>query len=212
MHDSVLAALIAAERADGPRARSLAMSMAREALEGLADTGTPSGGVDPQSASLKTLARGIQASLADLGLRLEVVVEASEDDPPIPGNVAAAMIRAATQAAANAIQHADGVGLTATVRRPVEPRADAVPESIGPFVADAGAGATEGAGTAPRPPAVEVVVSDKGPGFDVDAVPDDRLGISASILARIAAIDGEAAIDSGPHGTTVTLRWREVRR
>ena len=212
MHDSVLAALIAAERADGPRARSLAMSMAREALEGLADTGTPSGGVDPQSASLKTLARGIQASLADLGLRLEVVVEASEDDPPIPGNVAAAMIRAATQAAANAIQHADGVGLTATVRRPVEPRADAVPESIGPFAADAGAGATEGAGTAPRPLAVEVVVSDNGPGFDVDAVPDDRLGISASILARIAAIDGEAAIDSGPHGTTVTLRWREVRR
>lgn len=47
MHDSVLAALIAAERADGPRARSLAMSMAREALEGLADTGTPSGGRRP---------------------------------------------------------------------------------------------------------------------------------------------------------------------
>ena len=212
MHDSVLAALIAAERADGPRARSLAMSMAREALEGLADTGTPSGGIDPQSATLKTLARGIQASLADLGLRLEVVVEASEDDPSIPGNVAAAMIRAATQAAANAIQHADGVGLTATVRRPVEPRVDAGLDAGEPFAADDEPRSPAGTETAPRPPAVEVVVSDKGPGFDVDAVPDDRLGISASILARIAAIDGEAVIDSGPHGTTVTLRWREVRR
>lgn len=222
MHDSVLAALIAAERADGPRARSLAMSMAREALEGLADTGTPSGGIDPQPATMKSLARGIQASLADLGLRLQVVVEAADDDPPVPGTVAAAMIRAATQAAANAIQHADGVGLEAIVRRPADPpRAGGMDtdaasssedeSSVGAESA-AGADVQSEADGAPRLAAVEVVVSDKGPGFDVDAVPDDRLGISASILARIAAIDGEADIDSGPHGTTVTLRWREVRR
>jgi signal transduction histidine kinase len=230
MHDSVLAALIAAERADGPRARSLAMSMAREALEGLADTGTPSGGIDPQPTTLKALARGIQASLADLGLRLQVRVEAADDEPRVPGTVAAAMIRAATQAAANAVQHADGVGLEATVRRP----ADLVP-AIGPEAApsaDEAAPETDAevrsligldadfeddpleAESEAEPPlaAVEVVVSDRGPGFDIDAVPDDRLGISASILARIAAIDGEALIDSGPHGTTVTLRWREVRR
>lgn len=219
MHDSVLAALIAAERADGPRARSLAMSMAREALEGLADTGTPSGGIDPQPATMKSLARGIQASLADLGLRLQVVVQAADDEPPVPGRVAAAMIRAATQAAANAIQHADGVGLEAIVRRPEDlPRAsvidaDAASSSESESESEAGTEAdVSGADDLPRLAAVEVVVSDKGPGFDVDAVPDDRLGISASILARIAAIDGEAVIDSGPHGTTVTLRWREVRR
>ncbi len=217
MHDSVLAALIAAERADGPRARSLAMSMAREALEGLADTGTPSGGIDPQPATMKSLARGIQASLADLGLRLKVGVEATDDEPTIPGTIAAAMIRAATQAAANAIQHADGVGLEATVRRPVdlpsEPVIDADAARSVDGESDGEADAPAGAGDGlPRLAAVEVVVSDKGPGFDVDAVPDDRLGISASILARIAAIDGEAVIDSGPHGTVVTLRWREVRR
>lgn len=217
MHDSVLAALIAAERADGPRARSLAMSMAREALEGLADTGTPSGGIDPQPATMKSLARGIQASLADLGLRLQVRVEAADDEPTIPGTIAAAMIRAATQAAANAIQHADGVGLEATVRRPVDLPREAVIDADAPRSFDGESGEeadapSETGDDSPRLAAVEVVVSDKGPGFDVDAVPDDRLGISASILARIAAIDGEAVIDSGPHGTVVTLRWREVRR
>lgn len=215
MHDSVLAALIAAERADGPRARSLAMSMAREALEGLADTGTPSGGIDPQSATMKALARGIQASLADLGLRLQVRVEGAEDEPKVPPAVAAALIRAATQAAANAIQHADGVGLEAIVRRPADLRPDrsGVGEGVSSPDTDAAEGAPHSAGhDEERLAAVEVVVSDKGPGFDVEAVPDDRLGISASILARIAAIDGEAVIDSGPHGTTVTLRWREVQR
>ncbi|WP_103663298.1 ATP-binding protein [Microbacterium sp. CJ77] len=217
MHDSVLAALIAAERADGPRARSLAMSMAREALEGLADTGTPSGGIDPQPATMKSLARGIQASLADLGLRLQVRVEATDDEPTIPGTIAAAMIRAATQAAANAIQHADGVGLEAIVRRPVDlPREPVLgteaPRSIDGESGEDAYAPSDVADDLPRLAAVEVVVSDKGPGFDIDAVPDDRLGISASILARIAAIDGEAVIDSGPHGTVVTLRWREVRR
>ena len=38
MHDSVLAALIAAERADTPRERTLAVAMAREALTRLANT------------------------------------------------------------------------------------------------------------------------------------------------------------------------------
>ena len=38
MHDSVLAALIAAERAETPRERTLAVAMAREALTRLANT------------------------------------------------------------------------------------------------------------------------------------------------------------------------------
>jgi signal transduction histidine kinase len=165
--------------------------MAREALEGLADTSTPTGGIELKPMSLKALARGIRAAMADLGVRLEVDVQTPPgmaDDGPdahrIPASVAAAMIRAATQAAANAVQHADAVGLQARVGRP-----DGVP---------------------PAAAAVEVVVSDSGPGFDIDAVPDDRLGISASILARIAAVDGTATIDSGPRGTTVTLRWEEA--
>lgn len=152
--------------------------------------------------------------MADLGLRLQVVVQAADDEPPLPGPVAAAMIRAATQAAANAVQHADGVGLEAIVRRPADPPQTGAEDAETPVSSEAQSVAEQedSPEQLPRLAAVEVVVSDKGPGFDLDAVPDDRLGISASILARIAAIDGEALIDSGPHGTTVTLRWREVRR
>lgn len=183
MHDSVLAALIAAERADSPRARSLAVSMAREALEGLADTGTPAVAHDAQPVTRKGLARAIQTALADLGVRLDIAVIAESDETRIPGPVAAALTRAATQAVANAVQHADGEGLEAHVG----PHPDAPPDS----------------------PGVEVVVRDRGPGFDPSAVPADRLGISASIVARVASIDGTADIASSSHGTVVTLRWRE---
>lgn len=181
MHDSVLAALIAAERADSPRARSLAVSMAREALEGLAETGGPSADLQAMPMTLKQLGRGVQTALADLGVRLDVAVDDAGDAAAVPGPVAVALIRAATQAIANAVQHADGRGLRAHVGRPE--------------------------GGDPAASSVEVVVSDEGPGFDVDAVPDDRLGISASILARVSAVGGTADIASGPRGTVVTLRW-----
>ncbi|ALJ19364.1 sensor histidine kinase [Microbacterium sp. No. 7] len=59
--------------------------------------------------------------------------------------------------------------------------------------------------------AVHVVVSDTGAGFDVDAVPDDRLGIRGSIVARIAAIAGRTGIRSDATGTTVTMSWEEER-
>lgn len=184
MHDSVLAALIAAERAESTRARSLAVSMAREALEGLADTSGPSTDLAATPMTLAQLARGIKSALADLGVRLDVAVDDSGDALAVPGPVAVAMIRAATQAVANAVQHADGIGLAARVRRCADAPADAA--------------------------AVEVIVRDEGRGFDVDAVPDDRLGISASIRARVSAVGGTSHIVSGPHGTTVTLRWTEA--
>lgn len=56
---------------------------------------------------------------------------------------------------------------------------------------------------------VEVSVRDDGPGFQVEAVPDTRLGVRDSILARVRGVGGEAAIDSGAgEGTKVSIRWR----
>jgi signal transduction histidine kinase len=54
---------------------------------------------------------------------------------------------------------------------------------------------------------IGVTVSDTGPGFDVGAVGADRLGIRASIFARMAGVAGTADIRSDEHGTTVTLVW-----
>jgi signal transduction histidine kinase len=98
----------------------------------------------------------------------------------MPGRIARALVLAATQAIANAAEHARGSGLAVSV---------------------------EGS---PAPASVEIVVRDNGEGFDLDRVPHDRLGIRASIFARVAAVGGTSSIESDADGTTVRLRWREV--
>src|SRR5688500_14727380 len=53
---------------------------------------------------------------------------------------------------------------------------------------------------------VEVFVRDRGHGFDVDAVADDRMGVKGSIIDRMARHGGSATIRSGPSdGTEVRL-------
>ena len=62
---------------------------------------------------------------------------------------------------------------------------------------------------------VSVFVKDRGAGFVVDEVADDRQGVKGSIVARVERHGGTAAIRSAPgRGTEVELRMprREVRR
>jgi signal transduction histidine kinase/phage shock protein PspC (stress-responsive transcriptional regulator) len=54
--------------------------------------------------------------------------------------------------------------------------------------------------------AVEVFVRDRGPGFELEAVPADRLGVRESIIGRMRRHGGEATIASGRGGTEVRLR------
>jgi signal transduction histidine kinase len=177
MHDSVLAALIAAERADTPRAQTLAAAMAREALTRLANTEQDAHEGPDEPRDLNAVADDIAAGAHEVGDDLEVVRNAGPGSPAVPGRVARALTLAATQAIANALQHAGGVGLAVSV--------------------------TGGDGR------IAIEVRDHGEGFDLAGVPDDRLGIRASIFARVAAVGGTAQIDSGHHGTTVRLEWRE---
>ena len=52
----------------------------------------------------------------------------------------------------------------------------------------------------------EVYVRDRGPGFDPDAVPDDRLGLRESVVGRMARSGGTATVRSVPgEGTEVAL-------
>jgi len=55
------------------------------------------------------------------------------------------------------------------------------------------------------PLGVEAFVRDHGEGFDLDGVADDRLGVRASILARMARHGGAARIRRLEHGTEVEL-------
>lgn len=176
MHDSVLAALIAAERADTERERDLAVVMAREALTRLANAEASSnqeGSDEPVRIELigddlrRTVERiGAQAALDVFG------------HGTVPDRVARAITLAARQAVGNAVAHAEGRGLAIVV---------------------------EGHGDT----GLTVKVSDRGTGFDPDEVEQDRLGIRASILARMAAVGGTATIESDRRGTTVTLGWSE---
>lgn len=54
----------------------------------------------------------------------------------------------------------------------------------------------------------QVVIRDGGSGFDPADVPAGHFGIRHGIAARMAHVGGEATIDSGPSGTTVTLTWQ----
>lgn len=55
--------------------------------------------------------------------------------------------------------------------------------------------------------AAEVFVRDRGVGFDLAAIADDRMGVRASIIARVERHGGTATIRSGPgEGTEVALR------
>lgn len=178
MHDSVLAALIAAERAHTPRERTLAVAMAREALTRLANTeqGSEEGSDEPRDA--ESIADDIERAAAELGLPVQVHRTIAPHTPPMPGRIARALVLAATQAIANAAQHAGGSGLAVSV------------------------------GGRDEPARVEIVVRDTGAGFDLDRVPHDRLGIRASIFARVAAVGGTSSIDSDSAGTTVRLQWQ----
>jgi signal transduction histidine kinase len=180
MHDSVLAALIAVERAETEREQTLAVAMAREALTRLANTeqDAEEGSDEPRPAA--SVADGIESAAAELGA--ELVVERSLDPatPVIPGRVVRALVLAATQAVANGLEHAEGRGLAVTVR------------------------------AYRAPTRVEIEVRDAGGGFDLGAVPDDRLGIRASIIARVAAVGGTAEIASDSAGTRVDLVWEDA--
>jgi signal transduction histidine kinase/phage shock protein PspC (stress-responsive transcriptional regulator) len=52
---------------------------------------------------------------------------------------------------------------------------------------------------------VEAFVRDHGPGFDLDAVPQDRFGVRESIMGRMARHGGSAALRRLEHGTEVSL-------
>ncbi len=53
---------------------------------------------------------------------------------------------------------------------------------------------------------LEVFVRDRGDGFDVEAVAEDRLGVRESIVGRMARHGGQAEIVSTPQGTEVRIR------
>lgn len=132
MHDSVLAALIAAERAASPREEALAAAMAREALTRLANADQDVGEGSDEAVSAAGLVGAIERAVAGLDPTVPVAARVAPQTPAIPGRVARAIVLAVNQAVSNALQHAGGQGLT------VDVTADAAAVSV--RVVDTGAG------------------------------------------------------------------------
>ncbi|MDQ4214504.1 ATP-binding protein [Microbacterium capsulatum] len=173
MHDSVLAALIAAERAHSDREKHLAVEMAREALTRLANAEAPAQEGSDEPVQIELIAADLRLTVEQLGVHAAVE---HFGHGAVPDRVARATALAARQAIGNAVSHASARGLAIVV---------------------------EGHGDT----GLTVKVSDTGGGFDPERVSPDRLGIRASILARMAAVGGVATIDSDRRGTVVTLAW-----
>ena len=53
---------------------------------------------------------------------------------------------------------------------------------------------------------VDVFIRDRGTGFDLDAVPGDRLGVRESVIGRMRRAGGSATVRSDAGGTEVHLR------
>ena len=56
------------------------------------------------------------------------------------------------------------------------------------------------------PTSVELTVTDRGPGLNLDDIPNDRMGVRESILGRMRRIDGTAELRPGPGGTGTEVR------
>jgi signal transduction histidine kinase len=62
------------------------------------------------------------------------------------------------------------------------------------------------------PGAIDVFVRDRGPGVDLDALPDDRLGIRESIIGRMTRAGGTATVQPGAGSGTEVHLHLEVSR
>ncbi|WP_167131303.1 sensor histidine kinase [Paramicrobacterium chengjingii] len=181
VHDNVLAALQAAERAAGAEAERAAVQIAQHALTELREAGFEPAD-DESSVTLKEMAGRLRIAAQMMEHDFQVESKASAG-AVVPQGVANAMGLAAVQAMVNSAEHAGG---------PVGP-----PRSVSRRVVVSNTRTTA---------TIEVI--DDGIGFDPDAVPTDRLGVRVSIVERMAAVGGASQVRSAPgDGTIVVLSW-----
>ena len=126
------------------------------------------------------------ALLNDIASRVDAMagnirtVVGATSEGEIPADVAQAITEATLEAVRNSLRHAGDEG--SSMRRTVTLTSDAA--------------------------SLTIEVSDDGRGFDPNATPIGRHGVSGSIITRMRDAGGEASICSAPNqGTTVILRW-----
>ena len=121
---------------------------------------------------------------------------------------------AALEAAAAEVEDAHGVAIEVVVVGdcPMDERLVAVRDAAREALVNAAkyaAGAPISVYAEVEPDQVTVFVRDRGPGFDPDTVPEDRLGLRQSVVGRMARHGGRALVRSViGEGTEVQLEMR----
>jgi signal transduction histidine kinase len=134
---------------------------------------------------------------------------------PTGGDPAAArQLGAALESAAAEVEDAHGVAIEVVVvgDRAIDERLVAVRDAAREALVNAAKYAADGPISVyaeVEPEQVTVFVRDRGPGFDLDAVPEDRLGLRQSVVGRMARHGGRAVVRSvRGEGTEVQLEMR----
>jgi signal transduction histidine kinase len=131
------------------------------------------------------LVSGVQAVAAEMrarGLRVHIDIDGREA-PAVPVPVATAICNAVREALSNVAAHA-GTGEAWVEVGPAAPDGNAAPGRL------------------------QVIVRDRGTGFDPARVDQTRLGLRRSIAERMADCGGDASIWSVPgRGTAVSMSW-----
>jgi signal transduction histidine kinase len=147
--------------------------------------------------------------VAALARRQERELRAWMSGRPVPGQ--AARLAAALEGAAADVEEHHGVPVEVVVvgDRELDPGSEAVVAAAREAMTNAakfGAGSPVDVYAESGADALRVFVRDRGPGFDVDALPPDRRGVRESIVGRMRRHGGRAAITSDPSaGTEVEL-------
>ena len=185
IHDSVLHTLTLIQRSaqDSREVQRLARAQERDLRAWL---------YQPKADAEQDLAAAVRKASAEVedhhGVPIEVVCVG---DCPLDDRITA-MLQAAREAMVNAAKYA---GETAERGLGGEPRT-----SLSVYAEVAGED-------------VAIFVRDRGEGFDLDAMPEDRMGIRESIIGRMERNGGKATIRTAPgEGTEVRLEMTRDRR
>ncbi|ALO66505.1 hypothetical protein AS189_08390 [Arthrobacter alpinus] len=184
-HDIVLSTLIVASQAVNQDVVEASRRAATAALAQLDDVRNDAGPSQGEQVAVGEWLGRLGAAVSMYGITVDVPAPGTPARQRIPLLVGRAIVQATTEAVRNSLEHANGAQTAVNVSFPHEGQ-------TGQEVADS----------------VRVTISDNGPGFDLETIPLERMGIRVSIVERMQDVQGSATvISSSTAGTLVLLEW-----
>jgi signal transduction histidine kinase len=185
-HDTVLNTLTALARARRDDVAAVVNRCRQDVAmieSALGDPDDLAAGTRRASGDLRSAIKAVVAGMRAQGLQVHLEIDAGTG-PAVPAGVVMAISNAAREALSNVATHAGTGEAWVTVRR------------------------TALEGDAEVPCRLQVIVRDRGAGFDPARVDRARLGLRRSIAERAADCGGQASIWSEPgQGAVVSLSW-----